>query len=77
MNPLDNLAEATRQHGRAVADLPSEIDEDLAWVDREIRKCEDGPRLMSFDTPNLNQARNERLHRLKRMRARLLGEEPA
>jgi hypothetical protein len=75
---LDELAEATRRHGRAVADLPPddpEVDEDLAWVDHEIWKCEEGPRLPAFDTPAMNKARNERLVRLRHMRARLLGEE--
>lgn len=50
-----------------------DIDPDLEWVEREIRKCEDGPRQSAFDTPNLNRLRNERLDQLKKFRQKLLG----
>jgi hypothetical protein len=55
---------------------PDEVDEDLAWVEREIRKCEDGPRFSTFDNPEMNRIRNERLERLRKMRSKLLGEGP-
>lgn len=51
-----------------------EEDEDLAWVDREIARCEEGPRSIHQDTPEMALLRNERLERLKKMRKRLMGE---
>lgn len=76
---LDELGDATVAHGKAAADLLTidDIDPDLAWVEREIRKCEDGPRSVHQDTPEMARLRNDRLARLKAMRARLLGEEPS
>lgn len=52
-----------------------ELDEDLAWVEREIAKCEDGPRLAPR-TPENMKAMVDRLERLYAMRKRLIGEEP-
>jgi hypothetical protein len=53
-----------------------EGDEDLAWVDREIRRCEDGPKLAPH-TPEIMAERNERLERLRKIRARLVEGEIA
>jgi hypothetical protein len=57
--------------------VEEEPDEDLAWVDREIRRCEDGPRSIHQDTPEMAELRNERLERLRRIRARLVEGEIA
>lgn len=53
----------------------NDIDPDVAWLDREIRRCEDGPRMAAFDNPEMNLIRNERLIRLRALRSKLLGEE--
>jgi hypothetical protein len=51
------------------------FDEELEWVEEQIRLAEDGP--MNPDpTPDMLQRNRERLVRLRRVRARLLGEEP-
>lgn len=55
---------------------PPEQDEDLAWVDREIARCEDGPRRAS-DSPEIMRLRNEQLERLRKIRARLVEGEIA
>lgn len=52
-----------------------DIDPDIAWLDREIQRCEDGPRRVEFDNPDMNLIRNERLMRLRALRSKLLGEE--
>jgi len=51
-----------------------DIDPDLAWVEREIIRCENGP-ILAPHTPENMAARNERLARLKAIRSKLLGEE--
>jgi hypothetical protein len=51
-------------------------DEDLAWIDREIARCEDGPRRAS-DSPEMMRLRNEQLERLRKIRARLVEGEIA
>jgi hypothetical protein len=56
--------------------IPVEEDEDLAWIDREIAKCEDGPRLAPRSPENM-AANSERLERLRAMRARLVEGEIA
>lgn len=56
--------------------MEEDPDEDLAWVDREIAKCEDGPRLAPR-TPENMAAANERLERLRKIRARLVEGESA
>lgn len=53
-----------------------ELDEDLAWVEREIARCEDGPRLAPR-TPENMKARAERLERLYAMRKRLMRDDAA
>lgn len=52
-----------------------DIDPDLEWLEREIRKCEDGPRMAAFDNPEMNRIRNQRRLRLLALRSKLLGEE--
>jgi hypothetical protein len=53
--------------------LDVERDEDLAWVEEQIRRCEDNAG-SPFSESEMEQARREHLDRLRRMRARLLGE---
>lgn len=69
-DPLQNLADQTRLHARAAADLP--IDPDLEWVDRQIREVEDQPHnpFMERD-PSAMERRNEYLRRLRAIRQRL------
>jgi hypothetical protein len=64
------------QAQRETAKFRDTIDPDLEWVEKEIRRCEDGPR-RAPDTPAIMRIRNERLTRLNALRARLLGEEPS
>lgn len=53
-----------------------EIDPDLEWVERQIQKAEDGPDYYTAQDPDRMAARNAHIRRLKRIRSRLLGEEP-
>jgi hypothetical protein len=53
-----------------------DVDEDLAWVEREIAKAEAGPKLAP-PTPEIMSARNERLERLRKLRAKLVRDNAA
>jgi hypothetical protein len=51
-----------------------EEDEDLAWVDREIYRIENGPRSLASESEDMRRERREALERLYAVRRRLVGE---